>query len=92
MLAAKALGIRENLLWDSFQQGKKKKIHKSQIESGKMNSEWTIKRVWQTKFLKDEQKYAWENRMNQKDGKRTWNTSASQQSHQREIVSVSLSH
>lgn len=57
MLAAKALESGRTSYEIVFNKKKKKK---SQIESGKRNSERIIKPVWQAKFLKDEQKYVWE--------------------------------
>lgn len=53
MLAAKALESGRTSYEIVFNKKKKKK---SQIESGKRNSERIIKPVWQAKFLKDEQK------------------------------------
>lgn len=57
-----------------------------------MNSERIIKRVWQTKFLKDDQKYVWEKQGEREGCEKNTEPSAPPQNHQREVTPVSLTH
>ena len=57
-----------------------------------MNSERIIKRVWQTKFFKDDQKYVWEKQGEREGCEENTEPSAPPQNHQREVTPVSLTH